>query len=241
MGREGIEPPKHEAAGLQPAGLTSDQCLPAKSGWQDSNLRDACSQSRWGARLPNIPLVPPERFELPTSWAETRHSRSAELRGHSADLRRRQPRTDQRLPYLRDTDGQIRTDTGQVLNLVPLPVGLRRREVESEGIEPSRATVQESSAGPQHDPSGVDERPSGNTLTQFIRQPTEEELNPRLPSFNRALEPFQLSVVGGQCGTRTRVCGFAGRRKRHSPTWPMRSGRRGRTLISWFRARSPTG
>jgi hypothetical protein len=51
--------------------------------------------------------------------------------------------------------------------------------MELEGVEPSRATVQGS--------------PAARSTTP--RKPTEEESNLRLPGFNRALAPSQLSVA----------------------------------------------
>ena len=114
-------------------------------------------------------MEPPERFKLPTSWAETRRSEFAELRGRNA-------------PRRRSTDGQIRTDTDQGLGLAPLPVGLRRLEG---GVGGSRTL--------SSDRARVVGWPAAQPL-----EPTEEESNLRLPGFNRALAPTQLPVEIGE-------------------------------------------
>jgi hypothetical protein len=124
----------------------------------------SCSQSRRGGQTPLHPVEPPERFKLPTSWFEARRSHSLSYEGSETRV---------------NTDGQIRTDTGQGLGLVPLPLGYVGGKVELEGVEPSRATVQGS--------------PAARSTTPY--EPTEEESNLRLPGFNRALEPSQPSVV----------------------------------------------
>ena len=78
----------------------------------------------------------------------------------------------------RDTDGQSRTDTVQGLSLVPLPVGLRRREG---GVGGSRTLAS--------DRAKIAGWPAAQP-----HEPTEKESNLRLPGFNRTLVPSQLSV-----------------------------------------------
>ena len=155
-----------KATGLRPAGLTGDRASPwnTRSGWQDSNLRVSCSQGRRGGQTPLHPVEPPERVKLPTSWFEARRSDSLSYEGSERDDR-----------Y---TDGQIRTDTDQGLSLAPLPVGLRRREG---GVGGSRTLAS--------DRARIAGCPQRNPV-----EPTEEESNLRLPGFNRALVPSQLSV-----------------------------------------------
>src|SRR5690348_4650987 len=67
----------------------------------------SCSQSRRGGQTPLHPVEPPERFKLPTSWFEARRSHSLSYEGSETRV---------------NTDGQIRTDTGQGLGPVPLPL-----------------------------------------------------------------------------------------------------------------------